>query len=187
MAITPRSFLRNPLLLILALAVSLPAAFIVFASFCCTGGQDVDGAELAKVKLESSRNIATIQAQREQPPAVKAEGKGWLGIHIQTLDATRAKYAGVEPTSGVLVLDLLEGMSAQTSGFNPYDVVTHFNGQPVRTACQLKMRVHAAAPGTRVPVRVIRDGQPLVLYPTLGNAPHQGLKTTCGRTKRGCR
>ncbi len=185
MAITPRSFLRNPILLVLVLALTLPAAFILFAG-SCPSSQSVDGAELAKVKLESSRNIATMQAQKEQAPVVQQDGKGWLGIHIQTLNANRAKYAGVEATSGVLVLDLLEGMSAQTSGFNPYDVVTHFNGKPVRTACQLKMRVHATAPGTRVPVRVIRDGQPLVLYPTLGSAPAGGLKSTCG-SKRGCR
>lgn len=186
MAITPRSFLRNPLLLILLGALTLPAAFILFIGGSCPSSQTVDGAEVAKVKLETSRNIASIQAQQDQPPAVAKDDKGWLGIHIQTLNAKRAKYAGVETTSGVLVLDLLDGMAAQTSGFNPYDVVTHFNGQPTRTACQLKMRVHATEPGTRVPVRVIRDGQPVVLYPTVGAAPADGLKTRCAK-KRGCR
>lgn len=183
MAITPRSFLRNPLLLMLALVLTVPAAYFLFAG-SCSNSQQINSAELAKVKLESSRNVATIQAQQDQPPTVAEDGKGWLGIHIQTMNANRAKHAGVTPTSGVLVLGLLKGMSAQTSGFNPYDVVTHFDGQPVRTACQLKMRVHATDPGTRVPVRVIRDGKPLVLYPTLGSAPHGGLKTTC---KSGCR
>ena len=82
MAITPRSFLRNPLLLMLALALTLPAAYFLFAGSCPSSTQ-ANSAELAKVKLESSRNIATIQAQRNQPVAQK-DGKGWLGIHIQT-------------------------------------------------------------------------------------------------------
>lgn len=186
MAITPRSFFRNPILLILLTALTLPVALIMFYGGSCPSSQTVDGAEMAKVKLETSRDIASIRAHKEQSPTVAEDRKGWLGIHIQTLNAQRAKYAGVEPTSGVLVLDLLNGMSAQTSGFNAYDVVTHFNGQPTRTACQLKMRVHATAPGTRVPVRVIRDGQPLILYPTLSAAPHGGLETNCAK-KRGCR
>ena len=88
-------------------------------------------------------------------------------MRILTLNAKRARHAGVEPTRGVLVLDLQNGMPAQTAGFAPYDVVTHFAGQPTLSTCQLKKKVSAAEPGTRVPVRVIRDGVPVVLYPTL--------------------
>ncbi len=182
MALKPSSFLRNPLLLALLVAASIPAALFFFCSgqsACPAKSQsNVERTELAKVHVDASNQIATLEAKRAE---VKSQ-KGWLGVQIQTLNPKRAEYAGVKNTRGVLILDVQENMPAENAGFRDYDVVTHFNGQRVVTHCQLKRRVMSTKAGTRVPVRVIRNGVAVVLYPTLTNSPKAN-----SRCKTGCK
>lgn len=184
MALKPSSFIRNPLLLALLLAASIPAAAFFFCSgaACPAKSQsNVERTELAKVHVDASNQIATLEAKR-----VKVEAKsqkGWLGVRIQTLTPKRAAYAGVETKRGVLILETQKNMPAHNAGFQAYDVVTHFNGQAVATNCQLKRRVMSTQAGTRVPVRVIRDGVPVTLFPTLTNSPmpNSNCRTGCGK------
>lgn len=182
MAIKPRSFIRNPLLVLL-LAVGAVAAGILFT---CPGScpsstavqPELVQTQIAKQRVRASEQAAVIRAQEARPVAAQAE-RGWLGVRIQTLTEQRARYAGVDADWGVLVLGLQSQMPAHTSGFRPYDVVTHVNKRAVRSACQLKRRITSQKPGSRVAVRVIRDGVPVVLYPTLTAAP-EGLARGCG-------
>ncbi len=176
MAITPRSFLRNPMLLTLLCVVGLivPSA-LLFSMSPCTRGDDASAQQQVTHEVTFGQSISQQQQQAAFQAPIQnadtlADRQGWLGVRIQTLNKTRARYASVEPTRGVLVLDLLKSRPAETAGFAAYDVITHFNGKRMTSSCQLKRTILASAPGTRVPVKVVRDGVELTLYPTLTSA-----------------
>lgn len=157
MAITPRTVVRNPLLL-LFFAAFVVGGGVYFFSPCTHSCMYSPPAQKTAVRTV---NMATIQA------AKTTEGHGWLGVEIQTLTPQRAQYAGVASTGGVLVLGLQDGRPAQVAGFQEYDVITSFNHTRMTSACQLKHAVAATPPGALVPVTVIRQGQVVRLHPTL--------------------
>ncbi len=169
MAITPRSLFRSPLLLAVSCLTWLAlgsAAFVMFTGPCKASKVHVEPA----VQTFEVKQVEVVEYQQVKP---EATGHGWLGIQIMTMNHHRAKYAGVANVRGVLITGIMDNFPAQTSGFAPYDIVTHFDGQPVTTAPQLKCRVMGSTPGERVPVKVIRNGQKLTLYPTLGDRPRE--------------
>ena len=169
MAITPRSIFRSPLLLAVSCLTWLAlgsVAFVMLTGPCKASKVHVEPA----VQTFEVKQVEVVETKEVKP---EQSGHGWLGIQIMTLNKHRAKYAGVPNQRGVLITGIMENFPAQTSGFAPYDIVTHFDGQPVTTAPQLKCRVMGSSPGERVPVKVIRNGQPLTLYPTLGDRPRQ--------------
>jgi len=171
MAITPRSLFRSPLLLAVSCLTWLAlgsAAFVMFTGPCKASKTHVEPA----VQTYQVKQVEVVEYKQKVEPK-KATGHGWLGIQIMTLNHHRAKYAGVANVRGVLITGIMDNFPAQTSGFAPYDIVTHFDGQPVTTAPQLKCRVMGSEPGARVPVKVIRKGQTLTLYPTLGDRPRE--------------
>ena len=176
MAIKPRSFFNNPLLLVLLVAAGLALVSFTTGPISCPSSKAKADAAPTIVQMDQQ---PMIRADRSQEPAAvekQEKKKGWLGVRIQTLNKKRAEYAGVEPTRGVLILELQSGKPAETAGFRPYDVVTHVAGTRVTSACELKKRIEHAKPGTRLPVRVIRSGVPVVLYPTLTSR-----STACSR------
>jgi S1-C subfamily serine protease len=80
-------------------------------------------------------------------------------------------------TRGVLIEDVLANMPAKRAGFQRHDVVTHFDGKRLTSACQLKRNVMSSEPGERVRVRILRHGQAMTLTPVLTRAP----SGSCGR------
>lgn len=169
MAVTPRSFLRNPLLFILLLGFSVAA----YGMFTCP-----TKSSCSYNKVERTSKADTLKAQ-QAAKLVKAKAaktsnqkKGWLGVQIRTLRPNVAKALGANPNlRGVQVVSLQKGKPAQFAGFMPNDIVTYFNGKRVTSSCQLKKHVLATKPNTRVNVRVVRDGKTITLYPKLTKAP----------------
>lgn len=164
MAITPRTVVRNPILLIFFSALVVCAGAVLFtcpSKTSCKAYKNTPPPQ-ARTAAVNTVNMATVEAAR----TVK---HGWLGVEIQTLNAERAKWAGVQATQGVLVLGLQDNRPAAHAGFKAYDVIVRFNGKHMRNACQLKKSVAATPAGTKVPVEVIRNGQRLILHPTLAD------------------
>ena len=184
MAVTPRTFLRNHSLLVL-----LAATAVTFAAFfdcptrdaCPSSNEVTDQAAVAKAHVRASEKVARMQAA--QATASPADSRGWLGVGIATLDAKRAKCAGLEATRGVLITEVQPGMPAETSGFRTHDVVTHVNDRRITKAWQLKKRIGQTAPDTRLAVRILRDGVPVTLYPTLTRASEAPETGGCTRGK----
>lgn len=166
MAITPRTFVKNPLILLAAtISFLIPIVGAVTFHTPCRQAQ-------APVVKQVTVQPAVIKAA---PVVTKADEtrKGWLGIQIRTLTPEQAEALNAPPRMrGVLVEQVLQGMPAQAAGIRKNDIVTHFNGRMVTTACQLKSNVSQATPNTRAHVRVIRNGKPLMIRPTLAQAPN---------------
>ena len=93
--------------------------------------------------------------------------RGWLGVRIQDVTPDVAEAMGLTEASGALVTDVPDG-PAKDSGIIAGDVITQFDGKPVRDTRDLTRRVADSPVGQAVPVIVLREGKTETLQVTLG-------------------
>ncbi len=101
--------------------------------------------------------------------------RGFLGVSIENLNPKLAHAFNLDNVKGALVADVSSGSPAESAGFKSGDVIRQFKDLPVTDASQFRLQVAETAPGTKVPVQVIRNGETKTLEVTLKNAPNQKL------------
>ncbi len=94
--------------------------------------------------------------------------RGQLGALIQDLDEGLARSFGYDSTKGVLIGDVLPDSAAQRAGLQSGDIVVSYNGRPVTNAAQLRNRVAATKPNTRVRLGIFRDGRERAVEAVVG-------------------
>ena len=97
--------------------------------------------------------------------------RGYLGVQIQPVDEDFAEALGIPRNSGEFIQGVQPGEAAEAAGLLPGDVVTSVNGQAITRDRSLSYIVANIAPGTRVPVEYIRDGQTRRTTVTVGRRP----------------
>ena len=102
--------------------------------------------------------------------------RGFLGIGIQDLNQDLAKSFGIENAKGALVSDVREDSPADQGGLKQGDVIMSYQGSPVEDAVALQRAVTRTPVGTKVPVKVMRDGREKELMITIGEQP-ENMKT----------
>jgi serine protease Do len=85
--------------------------------------------------------------------------RAWLGVTIQKLTPELAQSLGVEPARGALVAEVSPGGPAASSGIEPGDVITRYDGKPVDEHSALPLLVASTPVGKTVPLEVVRDGK----------------------------
>ena len=94
--------------------------------------------------------------------------RGWLGVRIQDVTPDVAEAMGLgKGVVGALITDVPEG-PAKEAGLLSGDVITLFDGKPVKDVRDLTRRVADAPVGEAVKVEVLREGKTEVLDVTLG-------------------
>lgn len=95
--------------------------------------------------------------------------RGWLGIGADDLQM----FPGInrEVDKGAVITGVLEGSPADESGLKPYDVVISAANQPVENALQLLLLISGQAPGTQVPLTVLRNGSSVNIAVDLTERP----------------
>ncbi|MEX2481466.1 MAG: DegQ family serine endoprotease [Gammaproteobacteria bacterium] len=94
--------------------------------------------------------------------------RGYLGIVIQQLTAGLAESFDIEPGSGIVVAQVSEDSPADQAGLRQGDVIVAYRGAPVRDVGRFRNEVALTAPGSRVMLGVLRDGERLDLPVTVG-------------------
>jgi serine protease Do len=94
--------------------------------------------------------------------------RGWLGVQMQPLTPTLAKAVGVPNGQGVLVDSIVDGSPAQHASLQQGDVITAYNGKPIKDARDLAMAVADTPAGKAVPVSVWRDAHQRTINVTIG-------------------
>jgi serine protease Do len=89
--------------------------------------------------------------------------RGFLGVVIQDITADIANALGVQAGDGVLVANVGINTPAGKAGVKQSDIITTFNGRPVKSVNALRNAVAAIKPGTTVPLEVLREGKKLKL------------------------
>ena len=93
---------------------------------------------------------------------------GWLGVSLNDLNEEISKGMKLKNVEqGAVVTEVLPNSPAQKAGFKPYDVITSFDGQEIKTALDLSMAVKRAQANKRYPVDVVRDNSKIKLYVVL--------------------
>lgn len=97
--------------------------------------------------------------------------RGYLGVLIQDVTPALAAKFGLEEHAGALVSDLTPKGPAEKAGLQTGDVIVEFNGKPVTDSRQFRLQVAQTAPGTEVPLKIVREGNRKTIEVTLKELP----------------
>lgn len=108
--------------------------------------------------------------------------RGMMGVIIQEITTDLAKQFHLPNTRGALVSQVNPNSPAARAGIRSGDDIVRFNGHDITDTRDLRNLVASTAPGSQVPVQVIRDGRTQTLTVTVGklggaaaaNATHGG-------------
>jgi serine protease Do len=103
--------------------------------------------------------------------------RGLLGVGIQDLNAGLAKQFKLPSINGVLVTSVAHDSAADRAGIKVGDVITHFNGNEIQNTRELRNRVGAATPGSKVKIDVMREGKELSIAVSLGEQTEKATST----------
>jgi serine protease Do len=106
--------------------------------------------------------------------------RGYLGVRIQELTRSLAQSMHIDTTEGVLVADVSKGSPAAKAGLKRGDVILALNGRPMHDPGQLRNIVAMSAPGTKVPVQILRDNKKQEITIELGELPREQAATRAG-------
>jgi serine protease Do len=110
-----------------------------------------------------------INAVRDLLPQLQ-KGKvvrGRIGLQMTAIPREALEDFGLKSRDGALVSSVIQGGPADKGGVKPGDVIIDYNGKPVKNTTDLQKMVSATAPGTTVPIRVIRNKKEQTLRATV--------------------
>ena len=116
-----------------------------------------------------AETVKTVVAQLKDKGSVT---RGWLGVQIQPVTPDIADSLGLKAAEGALVAQPQADSPAAKGGINAGDVITAVDGQPVKDAHELAMKVGAMPPGGSVKIGIWRDGKDQTLTLILGELPN---------------
>jgi serine protease Do len=85
--------------------------------------------------------------------------RGWLGVLIQKITPDLKDKLKLNNENGALVADVTAGGPADKAGIKRGDVITSFDGKPIRDTAELPYIVASTPVGKTVEVEVTRDGR----------------------------
>ena len=98
---------------------------------------------------------------------------GWLGVLIQDVNKELAESFGMDNPMGAVVLRVMDDTPARKAGIEVGDVITHFNGKTINRSSDLPLAVGSSQIGSRVNVRIIRDGKQKELKVKIAELPSE--------------
>lgn len=112
----------------------------------------------------ASNVVAKVVQQLEEFGETR---RGWLGVKIQDVTPDIADSLGLKTDAGAMVTDVPSGPAAD-AGMQAGDIITSFDGGPVKDSRELVRRVADAPVGQEVDLTVLRDGKSVDLKVSLG-------------------
>ena len=97
--------------------------------------------------------------------------RAYIGVQMGPLDARMAAKLGVKDRNGVLVNDVVPGSPAAAAGVQELDVITAFDGQPIKGLRSLQEVVERSALDKPHTLTVFRDGEQVTLTVTVKPLP----------------
>jgi serine protease Do len=98
--------------------------------------------------------------------------RGFVGVRLQDVDPSLAEQFGLKGDNlGAVITDVTPKSPAEKAGLQDGDVIVGFNGKTIHDSRHLKLEVGKTAPGTKVPVKIVRDGKTKTMEVTLKEVP----------------
>ena len=85
--------------------------------------------------------------------------RGWLGVSIQNVDRTLAESFDLDRPRGALVAQVGKDSPAELAGIESGDIIVEVDGEQIEVSADLPHVIGLIAPGSKVPVSVIREGK----------------------------
>jgi len=101
--------------------------------------------------------------------------RGYLGLSAQDVDDSLVKPLKLKDTKGALVSEVTPESPADRAAIKPGDVIVEFDGKKVESSSDIHTMAAQTAPGTRVKIGLLRNGDRIEVTATLGERP--GEKT----------
>ena len=134
------------------------------AIFSPTGGSVGIGfaipAEIAGPIVDKLRNGQSIE-------------RGYLGVQIQPLSDDLASSLGLPKNRGEFIQSVVPGQAAARAGLQAGDVVVKVDGKDVTPEQTLSFIVANEAPGSRIPIELLRDGKRQTVTAVVGKRPSE--------------
>jgi serine protease Do len=114
-----------------------------------------------------------INLARQVADQIVKTGKvthGRLGVEVQTVDQSLAESFKLDSPGGALVSKVEPDSAAAKAGVKAGDVILAYNGEPVKDAGGLSMRVNTTPPGEKATLKVWREGKETTLTARIANA-----------------
>ena len=102
--------------------------------------------------------------------------RGWLGVEAQTITPELAQAFDLKQTRGVIVAGVVANGPAARAGLRPGDIVTAIDERAIGDAHEVLMEVAKRKPGTKVRIKILRQGKPQTLEATVIDRPAQAMQ-----------
>ena len=99
-----------------------------------------------------------------------------LGVAVQEVYQAFAESFNLDKPEGALVASVSKGSPAEKAGLQAGDVIRQVDGQPIVASGDLPAWVGQAQAGQQAKLSVWRQGKPLELTATLGDASDKAIK-----------
>lgn len=112
--------------------------------------------------------------------------RGWIGVRIQSVTDEIAESLGAKNAGGALVATITPKSPAETTGLKVGDIITSFNGQPIKEMRELPRKVAEAPIGKDVDITYLRDGKETkgrILVEEMEKAEEEGLLSSGPRSE----
>ncbi|MDP0562480.1 MAG: trypsin-like peptidase domain-containing protein [Candidatus Endonucleobacter sp. (ex Gigantidas childressi)] len=97
--------------------------------------------------------------------------RGWLGIESQPLNSSLAEAYEIDTDSGILISGVYENGPADQAGLRRGDILIDLNGDKTIDGKRLMNRVAQIPPGSKVTLRVLRNGKKIKLKAQVAKRP----------------
>ena len=97
--------------------------------------------------------------------------RGWLGVIIQDMNEDLARSFNLKTDKGVLISEVSKDSPADKAGLKQGDVVQAIDGKAVENVAGLRNTIAMTAPGTKLVLKIIRDGKTYSIPVTIGRQP----------------
>ena len=117
-----------------------------------------------------------INLARAVVDQLRASGRvvrGWLGVSIQPLGPELRKALGLGDQEGALIADIVRKSPAEAAGLQRGDVVIGLAGKRITEPGTLSREIAMARPGSKIELRVLRDGHERTIDVRVGNLPEE--------------
>jgi serine protease Do len=94
--------------------------------------------------------------------------RGMIGVQVTAVPRDALEEFGLTERAGAVVSSVADNGPADKAGIEPGDVIVEVNSKPIPSRDELVQTIMALAPGTTVPVTVLRDKQRKTLNVTIG-------------------
>jgi serine protease Do len=109
--------------------------------------------------------------------------RGYLGVNIQGVTTDMAESMGMKTAGGAIVDQVMPGTPASEAGLKPGDVIAKLNGQAVKDASDLTLRIGSFKPGDKVELTYLRDGAEKTAQVTLADQKNEKVAQAGGSQK----